>query len=68
MVAFFSPARIRRNASSCIDCAKCAKACPSFFGIVGFAQATGHWNFAIPNLAYEVLVPHADQAAHPMPK
>ncbi|HEY2121077.1 MAG TPA: 4Fe-4S binding protein [Candidatus Acidoferrum sp.] len=126
MVAFFSPARIRRNASSCIDCAKCAKACPSslpvdklasiksvectgclecvavcpsqsalriglpllpekktvaipswamaaaiavlFFGIVGFAQATGHWNSAIPNAAYEVLVPHADQAAHPMPK
>jgi polyferredoxin len=29
MVAFFSPARIRRNASSCIDCPKCAKACPS---------------------------------------
>jgi polyferredoxin len=27
--AFFSPARIRRSASACIDCAKCAKACPS---------------------------------------
>lgn len=24
-----SPARIRRNVASCIDCAKCAKACPS---------------------------------------
>jgi polyferredoxin len=29
IVALFSPARIRRNAESCIDCAKCAKACPS---------------------------------------
>src|SRR6478609_2158390 len=25
----FSPFRIRRNESACIDCAKCAKACPS---------------------------------------
>jgi polyferredoxin len=24
-----SPARIRRNVETCIDCAKCAKACPS---------------------------------------
>jgi polyferredoxin len=29
IAALFSPARIRRNAESCIDCAKCAKACPS---------------------------------------
>jgi polyferredoxin len=27
--SIFSPARIRRNPESCIDCAKCAKACPS---------------------------------------
>ena len=27
--ALASPTRIRRNAESCIDCAKCAKACPS---------------------------------------
>jgi polyferredoxin len=27
--ALFSPLRIRRNPETCIDCAKCAKACPS---------------------------------------
>jgi len=29
LVSLFSPARITRNLSSCIDCAKCARACPS---------------------------------------
>jgi polyferredoxin len=29
LVALFSPTRIRRNADLCIDCAKCAKACPA---------------------------------------
>jgi polyferredoxin len=29
MVSLLSPVRIIRNASTCIDCAKCAKACPS---------------------------------------
>jgi polyferredoxin len=29
IAALFSPARIRRNPETCIDCAKCAKACPS---------------------------------------
>jgi polyferredoxin len=29
IVSLASPARIRRNPESCIDCAKCAKACPS---------------------------------------
>lgn len=29
LVSFFSPARIQRNESNCIDCAKCAKACPA---------------------------------------
>ena len=29
LTSFFSPMRIRRNESACIDCAKCAKACPS---------------------------------------
>ncbi len=29
LVALFSPMRIRRNPDTCIDCAKCAKACPS---------------------------------------
>src|SRR5579872_1580430 len=29
LTSFFSPTRIRRDSSACIDCAKCAKACPS---------------------------------------
>jgi polyferredoxin len=29
LAALAGPARIRRNAETCIDCAKCAKACPS---------------------------------------
>ncbi len=29
LTSLFSPARIRRNEQACIDCAKCAKACPS---------------------------------------
>jgi polyferredoxin len=31
--ARFSPARIRRNPDTCIDCAKCAKACPSLLPV-----------------------------------
>jgi polyferredoxin len=130
IVAMFSPARIRRNAESCIDCAKCAKACPSalpvdklitiksaectgclecvavcpasqtlslslpipgaigkgskampqipvwamaagiavlFFGIVGFAKTAGYWDSHVPRAVYQQLVPHADEARHPMP-
>jgi polyferredoxin len=29
LIAIFSPSRIRRNESACIDCGKCAKACPA---------------------------------------
>ncbi|MFI5102090.1 MAG: 4Fe-4S binding protein [Terriglobales bacterium] len=29
ITALFSPARIRRNLETCVDCEKCAKACPS---------------------------------------
>ena len=29
LIALVSPARITRNADACIDCAKCAKACPA---------------------------------------
>jgi len=29
IIGTVSPVRIRRNATACIDCAKCAKACPS---------------------------------------
>ena len=126
LVSLFSPARIRRKPEACIDCAKCAKACPSslpvdklvqiksvectgclecvavcpaqdalamsfsiatlsgpmrrplpawaialaivalFLAVTGFAKVTGHWESPIPNAAYERLIPHADEAAHPM--
>ena len=127
ITSLLSPARIRRNVEGCIDCAKCAKSCPSnlpvdklvtiksaectgclecvavcpaketlsltlpqisglvpqapkipvwamaasvaalFLGIVGFAKTTGHWDSHVPAAIYQQLVPHADQARHPMP-
>jgi len=33
LAARFSPVRIRRTESSCIDCAKCAEACPSLLPV-----------------------------------
>jgi polyferredoxin len=33
LVALISPTRIRRTASACIDCAKCAQACPSMLPV-----------------------------------
>ncbi len=33
LVALVSPVRIRRNAGACIDCGKCAKACPSLLPV-----------------------------------
>jgi polyferredoxin len=38
-----------------------------FFGIVGYAKLSGHWNSQVPRSVYEELIPHADQATHPMP-
>ena len=135
LTSLFSPTRIRRSAAVCIDCAKCAKACPSalpvdklvtiksaectgclecvavcpaqgalqmtvpvwgrvsnpagpsnarqpqpipawamaagiaalFFGIVGFAKAAGAWQTVVPSAVYQQLVPHANEATHPMP-
>ena len=127
ITSLFSPARIRRNPVTCIDCAKCAKACPAalpvdklitiksaectgclecvavcpardalamslpklpvlaqrparlpvwamaagvaalFIGIVGFAKTAGYWDSQVPRALYQQLVPHADQARHPMP-
>jgi polyferredoxin len=135
LTSLFSPLHIRRESSACIDCAKCAKACPSalpvdkvvtiksaectgclecvavcpaqgalqmsspmwgrvfdparpsaappartmpawamavgiaalFFGIVGFAKTAGYWQTTLPDVVYQQLVPHAQQATHPMP-
>jgi len=125
LASFFSPVAIRRNAAACIDCSKCAQACPAalpvhelfkvrsaectgcmecvavcpaqgalqmalpnrtdrrpfalpvwamavaiaalFLGVVGFAKATGHWTTSVSRSVYLELVPHADQASHPMP-
>jgi polyferredoxin len=46
LVSLVSPARIRREADACIDCAKCAKACPSLLPVdtlttVKSAECTG---------------------------
>lgn len=46
IAALFSPARIRRNAESCIDCAKCVKVCPSALAVdklvtIRSAECTG---------------------------
>ncbi len=129
LTSLLSPLRIRREPSACVDCAKCAKACPSslpvdklvtiksaectgcmecisvcpaqgalqmslvwplqrrlgsqpkavpawalaagiaalFFGIVGYAKTVDHWNSQIPATVYQKLVPHANEARHPMP-
>lgn len=126
LVSLLSPARITRDKEACIDCAKCAKACPSslpvdklvqirslectgclecvavcpsqnalsmtfptlaasgpsrktlppwamaaaiatlFLGVAGFAKLTGHWQSPVSNATYQQLIPHADEAAHPM--
>jgi len=33
LASMFSPGRVRRGADSCIDCAKCAKACPALLPV-----------------------------------
>jgi polyferredoxin len=123
LISLFSPFRITRNHSACIDCAKCAKACPSalpvdkliqirsaecsgcmecvaacpakdalsfhllgsttvqrqlrgwqvaagigiiFFGLVGYAQLTGHWKSRLPQQVFLKLVPAANEQVHPM--
>jgi polyferredoxin len=126
LASLLSPVFIRREPEACIDCAKCAKACPSllpvdklvtvrsaectgclacvsvcpvedalslalsqahtlrakkrripawalamgialvFFGMVGYAKLTDHWKSNVTNAEYQRLVPHADEAQHPM--
>ncbi len=46
LASLFSPLRIRRNSEACIDCAKCARACPSALPVdrlasVRSAECTG---------------------------
>ena len=46
LVSLFSPARVRREADKCVDCAKCAKVCPSLLPVdrlttVKSAECTG---------------------------
>ncbi|MCS7027077.1 MAG: 4Fe-4S binding protein [Bryobacteraceae bacterium] len=38
LAAFLSPLRIRRNPQACIDCGKCAKACPSSLAVDKLVQ------------------------------
>lgn len=118
LASLFSPAKIRRAESACIDCAKCAKACPAllpvdklvqissaectaclecvavcpaegalhlalprqrklspaavaaviavlFFGLVGYAKLSGHWETKLPRDLYMQLIPTANEATHP---
>jgi len=120
LISLVSPARITRNESACIDCAKCAKACPSalavdrlvqirsaectnclecvaicpakdalslqlaaprrrllpawqvaagiaviFFGLVGYAKLTDHWQTHLPQQVFFRLIPAANEQAHP---
>lgn len=123
LISIFSPARITRNESACIDCAKCANACPSalpvdrlvqirsaecmsclecvavcpakdalalrfvasaklhrvvpawqlaagiavvFFGLVGYAKLSDHWQTHLPQEVFLKLVPAANEQHHPM--
>jgi polyferredoxin len=129
LASLLSPTKIRRDAAACIDCGKCARACPAnlpvdrlaqirsvecaacmecvavcpaenglqfslpprrgtgasdrwrhvvltpmaitlilaciFFGFVGYAKATGHWNTNLPRSLYLELIPTANQLSHP---
>jgi hypothetical protein len=38
-----------------------------FLWIVGFAKTQGYWKSDISNGVYRQLVPHANEASHPMP-
>lgn len=123
LISMFSPLRITRNEGACVDCAKCAKACPSvlpvdkriqirsaecigclqcvavcpahnalslsligstgarhrvsacqlaagiaiiFFGLVGYAKLTDHWQTYLPQRVFLKLVPTANEQHHPM--
>lgn len=118
LASLLSPLRIRRLPDKCIDCAKCAKACPSglkvdvliqirsaeclgcmecvavcpaegalhmslprnrpvapwavafglavvFFGFVGYARLSGHWDSPVSPEVYRTLIPQAREFEHP---
>jgi polyferredoxin len=129
LASLISPYKIRRDEESCIDCGKCAKACPQslpvdhliqvrsaectacmecvascsaqnalqfalppraatpiaqrwsgrtlqpiaavvilaalFFGGVGLARITHHWQTNVSDDVYQQLIPQADEASHP---
>lgn len=118
LASLLSPLRIRRVPDKCIDCAKCAKACPSglkvdtliqirsaeclgcmecvavcpaegalhmslprnrrvapwavacglavvFFGFVGYARLSGHWDSPVSPEVYRTLIPQAREFEHP---
>jgi hypothetical protein len=37
------------------------------FGVVGYAKTEGYWRTDVPHYVYLRLVPHANEASHPMP-
>ena len=39
-----------------------------FFGVVGFARLSGHWNLRVPIEIYKTLVANASNVSHPMPR
>jgi polyferredoxin len=133
LVSLASPVKIRRDTDSCIECGKCAKACPQnlpvdklvqvrsaectacmecvascstqnalqfalpprtvatteipntqrwsgrtlspiaaamviatlFFGGVGFARITHHWQTNVSDDVYRQMIPHVDEETHP---
>jgi hypothetical protein len=36
-----------------------------FFGLVGYAKLSGHWNTQLPQQVYFQLVPRAGELHHP---
>jgi hypothetical protein len=39
-----------------------------FFGMVGYAKVSNHWNTDLPKRIYLQLVPSASEQQHPMPE
>jgi polyferredoxin len=66
LAALFSPAKIRRNESACIDCAKCAKACPSMLPVDKLVQISSAECTAC--LECVAVCPAKDALAFEMPR